>query len=91
MPWPVWSVFLCHGLELGFEYAKTAPPSSITAGGGAGVFIRGGYLPAMRTGLYATPNPAAMMPAAEAMKPPISGEPKLMNPSPMTEATSVAT
>ena len=45
----------------------------------------------MRTGLYATPNPAAMMPAAVLMKPPISGEPKLMNPSPMTEATSVTT
>ena len=28
------------------------------------VFIRCDYLPAMRTGLYATPNPAAMMPAA---------------------------
>jgi hypothetical protein len=56
----VWSVFLCHGLELGFEYAKTAPPSSVTAGGGAVVFIRCNYLPAMRTGLYATPNPAAI-------------------------------
>lgn len=90
MPWPVWSVFLCHGFELGFEYAKTAPPSSVMPDGGA-VFIRCGYLPAMRTGLYATPNPAAMMPAAVLMKPPISGEPKLMNPSPMTEATSVTT
>lgn len=55
------------------------------------MFIRCGYLPAMRTGLYATPNPAAMMPAAVLMKPPIPGEPKLMNPSPMTEATSVTT
>ena len=55
------------------------------------VFIRCDYLPAMRTGLYATPNPAAMMPAAVLMKPPMSCEPKLMNPSPMTEATSVTT
>lgn len=37
------------------------------------VFIRCDYLPAMRTGLYATPNPAAMMPAAVLMKPPIPG------------------
>ena len=39
-----------------------------------------------RSGLYATPNPPAMMPAAVLMNPPMSACPKLMSPKPATDA-----